>query len=276
MRTEQSPLEKVIVYGLLIAISITMLFPWFWMLSTALKPATEVFTNPPRLLPSAPTLKNFFSAWQVVPFWRIFGNSAFVAATRTLVAVFLNALAGYAFAKYEFKGRDFLFMLVLSTLMVPFQVIMISVYLMIAEFNWINTFQGLIVPGLSGAFGVFLMRQFFMTLPTDLMEAARIDGCSEFRIFWNIMLPLAKPALAVLATFGFMDGWNDFLLPLIVVESERMYTVQLGLAIFRGDLWVDWPELMSMNIIAILPVLVLFIAFQKYLVQGIALSGIKG
>ncbi len=153
---------------------------------------------------------------------------------------------------------------------------MISVYLMLAEMNWLDSFLGLIVPGISGAFGVFLMRQYFMTIPTELMEAARIDGCSEFRIFSQIMLPLAKPALAVLATFQFMNGWNDFLLPLIVVESEKMYTVQLGLAIFRGDLWVDWPELMSMNLIAMLPVLILFIMFQGHFVQGIALSGIKG
>lgn len=239
MRTEQSTVERSAIYCLLVIISVIMLFPWFWVLSTALKPADEVFTNPPHLIPHAPTLKNFVSAWKVVPFWRIFGNSAVVAGTRTVLGVFFNALAGYAFAKYEFRGRDVLFLVVLSTVMVPFQVTMISVYLMLAEMNWLDSFLGLIVPGISGAFGVFLMRQYFMTIPTELMEAARIDGCSEFRIFSQIMLPLAKPALAVLATFQFMNGWNDFLLPLIVVESEKMYTVQLGLAIFRGDLWVD-------------------------------------
>ncbi len=276
MITNRLKISRGAMYLILIAISTATFFPFLWMVSTAFKPASEVFQSPPNFIPQKPTLSNFIIGWSILPFGRIFFNTTFITVTRTVLSAFLASLAGYAFAKYRFWGHKFFFLLILATLMIPFQLTMIPVFLLLGKIGWLNTYQGLIFPGVAQAFGVFLMRQYFRTIPTELIEVSRLDGASEFRIFFQIILPLAKPALAVLAIFSFQGSWNEFLLPLIVVESDWLLTIQLGLSKFRGELWTDWGQLMAMTLISIIPVMIVFLAFQKHFIKGISLTGTRG
>jgi len=253
-----------------------MLFPFLWMVSTSLKPEDEVFAWPPRLLPWPPVWSNYQAAWAIAPFGRYFLNTALVAVLVTGVSLVLNSLAAYAFARLRFRGRDVLFLLLLGTMMIPFQVTMIPTFLILEQLGWLDSYLGLTVPGFAGAFGIFMLRQFMLSIPEDLLDAARIDGCSEFGVYAGIVMPLTKPALATLAIFTFMGAWNDFILPLMVVKSDEMRTLTLAVAALSSGLYVmSFPLMMAAATFVILPVLVAFLFAQRSFTRSIVLGGFK-
>jgi multiple sugar transport system permease protein len=219
--------------------------------------------------------KNYVDAWNAVPFGRFFINSIIVSVCVTFGQVFTSSLAGYAFARLSFKGRDTLFLGYLATMMIPGTVTMIPVFIIIKKFGWLDTYQALILPGMFSAYGTFLLRQFFLSIPKDLEESAVIDGATKFRIYWQIILPLSKPALATLTTFTFMWVWNDFMWPLIVTSKMEMRTLPVGLASFQGLYTTNWTLLMAASVIVLMPVLILYIYNQRFFVRGITLSGLK-
>ncbi|MBU1077281.1 MAG: carbohydrate ABC transporter permease [Spirochaetes bacterium] len=220
--------------------------------------------------------KNYIAAWNAVPFGKFFINSIFVSICITFGQVFTSSLAAYAFARLNFKFRDQLFLGYLATLMIPSTVTMIPVFILLKMLGWIDTYQALILPGMFSAYGTFMLRQFFLSIPKDLEESAHIDGASKFTIYWNIILPLSKPALATLTTFVFMYAWNDFMWPLIVTNSMEMKTLPVGLAAFQGLYTTNWTLLMAATVIVLIPVLLVYIFNQRYFVKGIVLSGLKG
>ena len=254
-----------------------MFLPFFWMLITSFKEDQQVFSWPPSWIPNPVVPKNYADAWQVADFGRYFINSGFVAVTITVVSLYLNSLAGYAFAKFRFPGRDMLFLYLLATMMIPIYATMVPIFILLKNIGWLDSYQGLIVPFLATGFGIFFMRQFFHSIPTDLIEAARIDGCGELRIFMRIVLPMSRPPFAALGIFTFMNSWNNFIWPLIVVKSDEMRTIPLAIASLSQGLYVmSWPILMAGASLAITPVLIVFLFFQKLFIQGIALTGLKG
>ena len=263
------------LHALLYGMAFLTLVPFLWMVLTSFKDLGEIFSYPPTWWPKHVSLGNYHAAFDAAPFGRYYLNSLFVAVSVTLGQLVTCSLAAYAFARMEFWGRDVLFYLFLGTMMVPAHVTMIPSYMVLNSLGMIDTYGALIVPGLASAFGTFLLRQFFLTLPKELEEAAFIDGCGRFRVLWQIILPLSRPALATLTVFTFMGVFNDFLWALIAINSERLYTVQLGLSIFRDRYSTEWGSLMAGSVVATLPVLLVFLAAQKYFIQGIALSGLK-
>lgn len=263
-------------YAVLVLATLATVFPLLWMISSAFKPLGETLLWPPTLLPKVFSPQNYVEAWQAANFTRVLANSFIVSGAATVLSVGVNALAGYGFAKFEFPGRNVLFILVLGTLMVPFQVTMIPLFFIMRDLNLLNTYQGLVLPHVADAFGVFLLRQFMQTIPNEMIEAARIDGASELRIFWRVVLPLCGPALAVLAIFTFMWRWNELLWPLIALSSEDMWTVQLALANFQKEFYVQWHYLMALTSVSIIPILALFLRFQRHFVAGITMTGMKG
>ena len=269
-------LGRAMVYLLVYGLALTMLFPFLWMVSTSLKTESQVFAWPPQLLPAPVEWGNYREAWAIAPFGRYFFNTALVAITVTGVSLFLNSLAAYAFARLQFRGRDLLFMLLLATMMIPFQVTMIPTFLILERLGWLDSYLGLTVPGFAGAFGIFMLRQFMLGIPEDLLDAARMDGCSELRVYAQIVLPLSKPALATLATFTFMGAWNDFILPLMVVKSDEMRTLTLAVAALSSGLYVmSFPLMMAAATFVILPVLVAFLLAQRFFTRSIVLGGFK-
>src|SRR5215469_1551834 len=253
------------------------LFPFFWMVSNALRPDREVFATPPRLLPSSVQWYNFVAAWRYLPFGRFFLNSAFVAASVTVIVLVVSSLSGYAFSRLKFPGRGGLFIVYLATLMVPQAVIVIPLFLMMGAFNWVDTYQGLIVPVAFSSFGTFLLRQFFLTIPQELEDAARIDGASHLRILLTIFLPLSLPALGLLALFTFTGQWNSFLWPLIAVNGPDHATLPLGLTMFQGQQGTQWNYMMAGAAISMVPGLLLTILLHRYIFYGIAMgSGFGG
>ena len=267
----------VVLYVVLISLAAVMLMPLVWMLSTATKELGEATMLEFRLLPSRFMLwENIATAFSRQPFALYIYNSAIVAISVTTGQVLLSALAGYSFSKFRFPGRDVLFMGVLSTMMVPFFVVIIPLYIVVHTFGWLDTYLALIVPGLASAFGIFLMRQFMTSIPDELIDAARIDGAHEVRTFVQIALPLSKPALSTLAILSFMGTWDSYVWPLMVINDRRMLTLPLGLTVFRSSYITYWNELMAMSLIGILPTLTLFFIFQKQFVEGIAITGLKG
>ncbi len=263
------------IYIGLCAGTVLMLFPLIWMASISLKAPTEVYSLTFSLFPKSPVWSNYSTGWVQSGFGQYFFNTLLIAAGAVLCSVFFNSMAGFALAKYNFPGRNAIFLFILAALMVPIQVKTVPLYLLISKLRWLDTFQGAILPAISQSFGVFLMRQYCLTIPDELMEAARIDGCSDWRTFWQIIFPLCKPAIAVNVIFQFMWRWNDLLWPLIVLRREKMYTIQQGLAFFREDPSVAGGPIMAMAIVSILPIVILFFTLQKYFVQGIAMSGLK-
>jgi multiple sugar transport system permease protein len=267
-----------------------MLLPFVWMVSTSLKPPDQLFTVPPTWLPRTLVWDNYARAMGAGNFGRYALNSLFLALANVVTNVGLSALAGYAFARLRFPGRGVLFVLVLATLMVPYQVTIIPQFVIIRHIpvfggndllgqggiGWINSYWGLVVPGAVGAFGIFMLRQFFETLPRELEDAARIDGAGELRIFWQIMLPLAMPAVATLAVFSFQAGWNAFLWPLLITTTDEMRTIQLGLTVFVQQYSTQWDQLMAATVVATLPIIAVFAVGQRLLVRGIAFTGLKG
>lgn len=264
-------LLHLVVYGL----AFVTVAPFLWMALTSLKDLPDILTYPPRWIPERLTFDNFVNAFDAAPFGRYYLNSIMVATAVTAGQIVTCSLAAYAFARLQFRGRDFLFYIFLGTMMIPGQVTMIPSFMVLHWLGWVDTYYALIVPGLASAFGTFLLRQFFLTIPRDLEDAASLDGCSKFGILWRIILPLSRPALATLAIFTFMGVFNDFLWALIVVSSDEMKTVQLGLAIFRDRYQTDWGQLMAASVAATLPILIVFFAAQKYFIRGITLSGMK-
>lgn len=268
-------LRKILFHVLVYAAALATLAPFLWMISTSLKDLNDIFVYPPKWLPSKFHFENFKRAFQAAPFGRYYLNSVFVAVSVTIGQLITCSMAAFAFARLKFWGRDVLFMIFLGTMMIPGQVTMIPTFMVLHWLGWIDTYKALIVPGLASAFGTFLLRQFFLTIPKELEEAAYIDGCSRFKVLWKIIIPLSKPALATLAIFTFMGVFNDFMWALIVISGDEMRTVQLGLAIFRDRYLTDWDLMMAGSVTATLPILVIFFVAQKWFIKGITLSGLK-
>jgi len=304
---------KFFVYIFLIIFGIFMLAPFVWMISTSFKEPGAVFSTPTKWIPipkkiynryfKVPEntekaskmsdtsisfrkfanklgvfpaiLDNYIKTWTSVPFGRFFINSIVVALLVTFGQVFTSSLAAYSFARLRYPGRDTLFFLYLATIMVPMQVVIIPNFIVVTKLGWIDTYNALILPVMFSAYGTFMLRQFFLGIPRDLEDAALIDGCSRFRIYWNIILPLSKPALATLATFTFMTNWNSFFWPLVVTSSMEMKTLPVGLAAFQGKYNTDWTMLMAAAVITLLPVVIVYLFNQRFITKGIALTGIK-
>lgn len=265
------------VWMVVTLVGLAMMVPFLWMILTSLRTDAEAFAWPPKLMPFPLRWENYAEAWKTAPFARFFLNSIIVSVCVTVGSIFINALAAYGFAKYDFKGRNLVFLGVLATLMIPFQVTMIPSFLLLKQLAWLDSYPGLIVPGLAGAFGIFFLRQYMLTIPDDYLDAARMDGATEYGIFRRIVLPLSKPALATLGVFTFLGAWNDFLGPLIVVKSDEMRTLPLAIsALSAGHYVMSWPLLMAGATFVVIPVVIVYFLAQRYFVEGIALGGLKG
>ena len=264
------------LHALLIAGSVVMLLPFAWMLSTSLKLPPDIFTYPPVWIPNPIAWQNYVKTVTVMPFGRFYLNSLIVTTGVTLLQLLTSSLAAFAFARMRFPGRNALFLLYLATLMIPFQVTMIPNFIVVRALGWYDTYQALILPPAFSAFSTFLLRQYFLGIPRDLDEAARIDGATSLRIWWQVIMPLAGPAIAALATFVSLNSWNDFLWPLIITNSPAMRTLPVGLSTFQGQYKTDWNLLMAGSVIAMLPVLLVYIIGQRWFIRGITLSGLGG
>ncbi|OKH12546.1 sugar ABC transporter permease [Fischerella major NIES-592] len=275
--SRNSQVKNIGTYTILIAIAIVTLFPLFWLVSTALKSQTEnIFQSPPQLFPTQPTFENFVSVWQSNPFGQYLFNSTLVAVLTVGLNLLFCALAAYPLARLSFPGRNWIFIAIISTIMIPFQIVMIPLYILTVQLGLRNTYLGIIFPSLASAFGIFLLRQAFMSVPKEMEEAARMDGCSELGIWWYVMLPAVRPALVTLAIFVFIGSWSDFLWPLIVIQDESLYTLPLGVAKLAGTFSLDWRLVAAGSVISILPVMILFLFLQRYIVPTEAGSGVKG
>ena len=272
-----TPAQTIGTYLLLGGIALIMLFPLFWLLSTSLKSPTEdIFGAPLQIFPTQPTLANFLAVWQNYPFGRYLLNSTIVASLTVGFNLLFCALAAYPLARLHFRGRDLLLALIVATLMIPFQIVMIPLYILTVQFGLRNTYLGVIFPGLASAFGIFLLRQAFQGVPKELEEAALIDGCTELGIWWHIMIPAVRPALATLAIFVFIGAWSDFLWPLIVLDQPDYFTLPLGVAKLASALDFDWRLIAAGSIISIAPIILLFVFLQRYIIPTEAGSGVKG
>ena len=269
--------KYVLIYGLLAAIALIMLIPLLWLISTALKsPSENIFQFPPQFFPTQPTFDNFIRVWQTNPFAQYLFNSTLVAGLTVILNLLFCALAAYPLARLEFKGRNIIFAIIVSTIMIPFQIVMIPLYILTVQLGLKNSYLGIIFPSLASAFGIFLLRQAFQGVPKELEEAARMDGCSELGIWWCVMLPAIRPALVTLAIFTFIGSWSDFLWPLIVIDQPEYYTLPLGVARLAGTFSLDWRLIAAGSVISIAPILILFIILQKYIVPSDLGSGVKG
>lgn len=274
-----SLLGKILLYTLLVLFAIQFAAPFVWMISTAFKPLEETMALPPVWIPSEWKWENFSEAIDSMGnFWRYAANTLYVALLSVIGSVLSSALAAYGFSRIDWPGRDKVFYLCIATMMIPFPVIMVPTYALFRELEWIGTFKTLYVPFFLGnAFNIFLLRQFFLGIPKSITEAARIDGCSELRIFWQIILPLSKSALLVIALFTFMHSWNDFFAPFIFINDQENYTLALGLQAFQSRQGgTEWHYLMAASTLIILPLIVLFFFTQKTFIQGITATGAKG
>ncbi len=269
---------RVLRHAALITLSLIFLAPWFWMISTSLKATREIMVFPPIWIPNPLHWENYTRALTVAPMGLYAWNTAIYATLTSIGAVVSNTISAYGFSRLHWPGRNILFVVVISTMIVPYQVTMIPLYVIFNKLHWINTFYPLILPAwLGNAFFVFLLRQFFMTIPEELSDAARIDGCSEVSILWRIILPLARPGLAVVALFQFIGAWTDFLGPLIYLTDQAKYTISLGLSDMQGSYgFTDFSAIMAASAVTILPIVILFFLAQRTFVQGITLTGIKG
>jgi multiple sugar transport system permease protein len=265
-----------ILFAILAGTAVITLIPVVWMVLSAFKSAAEVAADPPTWFPESLRWQNFEDAWNFAPFGRFLVNSVVMAGGIAVLQVATSAMAAYAFARLRFPGRDALFYIYLGTLIIPHQVTVIPQFLIVRELGWIDSYAGLIIPQAFTAFGVFLLRQFFLGIPFELEEAARIDGASRWGCFWRIILPLSGPALAALAVFAFMFHWNNLLWPLVVANTDKTIPVAVGLTRFQGEHGTDWELLMAASVIATIPVLLVYFAAQRWFVQGIATSGFGG
>ena len=282
-------LKEGVFYLMLSVFGLFMLLPFLWSLKTSVTPNSEIISATPQFIPEHLTFEHYIDAFTTVPFGRYFLNSFIMSGAGVITNLLLGSLAGYAFARMRFRGNQVMFRLLLAAMMIPGAVTIIPTFIILRTvpflggndwkgkggFGLLNSYWAIILPGAAGAFAIFMMRQFFLTLPSELGEAARIDGCSEFHIFWHIYLPLCKPALATLAIFTFQAGWNGFLLPLIVLNDPEMKTVQMGLQAFTYNRSTDYGPMMAASVVATLPIVALFIYAQRYFSQGISFTGSK-
>jgi alpha-1,4-digalacturonate transport system permease protein len=259
----------------LLAMTFAILAPVLWFVLSSFKDATDLGARPPKILPSRWAFENYTEAFQMYNYMRYFMNSVIVTTVATVLTLLINSMAAYAFAKYNFRGRDGLFVMTLAMIMIPLQVILIPIYLVVSSLGLVNTYWGMIIPAAATPTGVFIIRQYMLTIPDELIEAARIDGAGEFRIFARIVLPLCRPALAVVAIFSILWRWNDFLWPLLIAQKEELYTLPVALALLNGQLVVPYNIVLAMSVMSIIPVLFMFVFMQRQIVQGIAQTGIK-
>jgi multiple sugar transport system permease protein len=268
--------RQAVLYAVLVISALFMIVPFLWMLSTSLKVDQYVLTMPPQFIPRPLTLDSYVRLAELFPIERMFLNSTLVATLTTVGQLVTCSMAAYAFARMRFKGSNSLFLVYLATLMIPFQVTITPLFILMRYLGWINTYQGLILPGVFSAFGTFLLRQFFLTIPRELEEAAFMDGASRWTVYRRIILPVAKPALATLGVFSFMESWNAFLWPLFVVRDMELMTLPVGLATLHGRWLTEWNLVMAGTVITVVPMLAVYLLAQQYFVRGVVLSGIKG
>lgn len=268
-------LRTILIVLALVVVSAVVLLPVAWMISASFRTQGDLVGNPTTLWPTIFTLENYVNVWSRIPFGRQLLNTVLFAGVTTIVSVTFNAMAAYALARYDFPGRDVVFILIVVTLMVPIQVTFVPLYDLLVDLGWVNTYHGLIVPRMADAFGIFFLRQFFLSLPKDLEDAARIDGAGEVRIFARIMLPLAGPALLTIGMFSMLANWNDLLWPLLVATDPSMQTLPAGLALFKGQHSSDYGLLMGGALLALLPMVIAFFFIQRRFIEGIATTGMK-
>lgn len=266
---------RVIALVGVLAIAGVMLLPLLWMVATSFKPEADIVKFPPTLFPDRLTIEHYLDVWRRIPFARLYVNTIVFAGGVTLISLLLDSMTAYALARLQFRGRNAVFVAILVMLMLPFQVTLIPLYDLLVSLGWTNTLQGLIVPRATNAFGIFFLRQFLLSLPRDLEEAARIDGASEFQIYRRVIMPLAAPALLTLGLFHFMYNWNDLLWPLIINQDQARQTLPAGLALFMGQHVVEFGILMAASVLALIPVVLFFLVIQRRFVEGIATTGMK-
>ena len=271
----QLKIQKILFYGLLLLMTAIYMGPFLFSLSISFNAEQDVFSWPIKLIPEEWTLDNYQRVWRDLPFGQWLFNSVAITIIQTITNVFFASLAGFAFARLEFPGKNIIFSILLASLMIPGIILLVPKFIILNEFRLINTYAGLTLPGLVTVVNIFLMKQFFETIPKDLEEAALIDGCSYFRIFWQIFLPVSKPALAAVAIYTFQGSWNEFMWPVIVTTTQEMFTLPVGMAFLKNEFSVQWPLLMAGTILISLPTLAIFLIFQRYFVQGVASAGLK-
>ena len=274
--SNKQKVTKTLIYTLLVVCSLAMLMPFVWMLSSSLKLDKDVFTFPIEWIPSNPRWKNYAEIWTTIPLAQFLKNTAKLTIIVTLLQLLTSSFAAYAFAKLQFKGRDILFLGYVATIAMPWQVYMVPQFILMRSFGLNNTHLAIIFLQAFSAFGVFLMKQFYMSVPDELCEAARIDGMSEYRIWVRIMLPLSKPALSTLTIFTFVNTWNDFLGPLLYLTRMELKSIQIGLRMFISQYSSEYGLIMAASVVALIPVVIVFLALQKFFVQGVATAGLKG
>lgn len=269
-------LQSILVHALLIVGAVATSIPLLWMISASLMPQGEATAFPPRLIPSRVTFEHYGDLFTRLSLGRAFLNSMFVAIVGTFTSLLFNSMAGYAFAKLRFRGRDRIFGLLVAALAIPAQVAMLPLFLMLKSMGLVNTYLGVLIPYMAGIYGLFLVRQFMLSIPDDLLAAARIDGASELRIYWNIVLPVARPVLATLAIFTFMSAWNDFMWPLIILTDDDRYTMPVAVANLVGEHAMDLELMMASAVLTVIPVLTLFFVLQKQYIAGMMAGSVKG
>jgi putative chitobiose transport system permease protein len=274
---EHSNFQRIALYALLLCVGAVLLAPFGWLLSTALKAeSADLFAYPPQWIPDPIVWGNFAKAWDILPFGLYIFNTFFIAITTVLLNLLLCSLTGYALARMRFAGRQAILYTVLATTMIPFQVLLIPLFIVTLKLGLVDSYAGVILPVAVNAFGIFLLRQAFTTIPKDLEDAARIDGCGDWQIYARIMLPLIKPALATLAAFTFVAQWNDFLWPLVILKSREYYTLQLGLASLQGVFGVNWRYISAAAIISLAPTIIFFLFTQRFFTRGLTSGAVKG
>lgn len=266
-------LGPIFLFCFTAVLAILTVSPLVWMICASLKPGDETFS--PNLLPQHWTLDNFLYVFTASPFWRYMLNSFFVAGTITVVALWFHSMAGFALARLKFPGRELIFLAIFSTFLVSLPVIIVPLFILVRQMGMVNSYAGLIIPAIFNAFGIFLLRQFYIAVPQELQEAAIIDGASYFRIYWSVMLPLSRPILAALAVFFFLANWNAFIWPLTITNDQSLWVVQIAIASFHNQYSSSWNYIMAGSVIVALPTLVLFFIFQRQLVESIKTSGLK-
>ncbi len=276
-RLIQDRIKRTIAYTIVFIMAVAYIFPLYWLLVTALKTDLEIFAQPPPIFPPNPQWRNFAESTTYIPFWRYMWNTIAISGLTVLGTVLSCTFIAYGFARIQWPGRNIIFLIYLSTIMLPSQVTLIPLYLIFRDLGWVGTFLPLVVPHFFGsALYVFLLRQFLLTIPQELSDAARIDGASELGILWHVMIPLMRPALAVVALFTFVQTYRDFLGPLIYLQNQQDWTISLGLKLFQNMYGAQWQLMMAASTLAMLPTIVLFFFTQKTFVRGIALTGLKG
>jgi multiple sugar transport system permease protein len=270
------PVRTLALHAVLVTAAALMLLPFVWMLTTSLTPSAEILNPSLRLWPATPTLEHYREVVEAAPWLRYFWNTLVVSTASALAILFTSSLAGFIFAKYRFPGRNLLFIIILGTAMIPFESYMIPFYLQIKALGWVNTYAGIAAPLLIMSFGIFFMRQSIMTIPDELLDAARIDGATEFYIYRRVILPLSKPALGALAILAVQNAWAFFIWPMIVTSDRSLFTMELGLAMFQKAFTIDYGRITAGSVITVLPVLIAFLILRRSIIRGVTLAGMKG